>query len=366
MRVMHILDSLNRGGVEILALDICRNARANGLDLTFVATGGGDLEDDFRRSGVEFIRLQRRLPVDPQVVTRLREIIKQRNFHVVHCYQAVEGLHVYLATLGTRTKRILSFQGYAPDAKNRWTLNFLARRMDANVAPSKDFLSTLKNREGFDISRNFHVVYNAVDAKRLRPAGDGLRAELGLAHPNILLGMVGNFYPDARKDQMTVCKALPELFRQVPNAHFAFVGGYLGAGAQLYEDCVRYCAQRQIAGRTHFLGKRPDIPEVLDALDIFVFSTLKDTFGIAAVEAMLMGLPVVVSDIGALLEVTGDGEYAATFRTGDAADLAGKLTELCRDEHRRNDLGGKGKDWATTHFSIEAHIASLIKLYNQI
>ena len=43
MKVMHILDSLNRGGAEVLALDVCRNARAHDLDLTFVATGGGDL-----------------------------------------------------------------------------------------------------------------------------------------------------------------------------------------------------------------------------------------------------------------------------------------------------------------------------------
>jgi len=57
MRVLHLLDSLNRGGTEVLELDVCRNARANGLDLIFAAMGGGDLEEEFRNSDVEFIRL---------------------------------------------------------------------------------------------------------------------------------------------------------------------------------------------------------------------------------------------------------------------------------------------------------------------
>ena len=68
MNVLHFLDSLNRGGAETLVLDVCRNAERCGLNLTFVASGGGDLEKDFENSGVEYIRLQRRLPVDLNLV----------------------------------------------------------------------------------------------------------------------------------------------------------------------------------------------------------------------------------------------------------------------------------------------------------
>ena len=73
MKVMHILDSLNRGGAEMLALDVCRNARAHNLDLTFMVMGGGDLEADFRGSGAVFHRLQRRLPVDLRLALRREE-----------------------------------------------------------------------------------------------------------------------------------------------------------------------------------------------------------------------------------------------------------------------------------------------------
>src|ERR671913_1827322 len=107
MRVLHILDSLNRGGAEVLALDLCRNARARGLELTFAATGGGDLEDDFRSSGADFVRLRRELPVDLNLAASLREIVRGRNVGVVHCHQAVEALHAYLPTRGTAAVRLV-------------------------------------------------------------------------------------------------------------------------------------------------------------------------------------------------------------------------------------------------------------------
>ena len=104
----------------------------------------------------------------------------------------------------------------------------------------------------------------------------------------------------------------------------------------------------------------------MNALDIFVFSTRRDTFGIAAVEAMVMGLPTVVSDIGPLREVTHDGTYATLFRTGNPDDLAQRLIELVSDDQRRTALGKRGREWAKQEFSIETHIARLRELYSAL
>ena len=369
MRVLHILDSLNRGGAEVLALDLCRNARACGLELTFVATGGGDLEDDFRRSGADFIRLRRELPVDLNVDASLGEIVRGRNVEVVHCHQAVEALHACLATSGTAVRRVLSFHLCSADAKNRLALKLLAPRMDANVAVSRDLLACLAREAGFDTGRNFHVVYNGVDARRLAPAADAprLRDELSLGPEDLLFGMVGNFYADARKDQLTACRALPRLFGAVPRSRFVFVGGTpAGASSRPYDECVDFCREQGIEGRVRFLGKRDDVPSVLASLDVFVLSSRADTFGVAAVEAMMAGVPAVLSDIGPLREVSNDGEWAALFRTGDAEDLARVLVELARDAEGRARLAARARARATRQFSIEAHIESLLQLYGRL
>jgi glycosyltransferase involved in cell wall biosynthesis len=363
---MHLLDALGRGGAEVLALDVCRNARANNLDLTFVATGGGDLEEDFRSSGVEFVRLNRRLPIDLNLVAQLRRIIKERDITIVHSHQAVEAIHAYLATARTKTKQVMSFHLCGADAKNRIALKFLTPRMDANIAVSRDLLDCLSMQAGLDTSSTFQVVYNGVDAERLKVTGISLRDELGIAGSDLLLGMVGNFYGDARKDQFTVCRALPQLFEHEPSARFVFVGAISPAAPQVYDECVEFCRREKIFDRVHFLGKRADVPDILSSLDIFVLSSFQEGLPIAAIEALMKGIPTVVSDIGPLLEVTGRGEYAMVFRTGDADDLARRLIELAGDPVRRVNLGAKGREWAMRQFSIEAHIANLLKVYESL
>ena len=363
---MHVLDSLNRGGAEMLALDVCRNARANNLDLTLVATGGGDLEADFRNSGVSFQRLERRLPVDLRLVRRISRIVQEREIEIVHTHQAVESLHAYLATRAGKVKRVMTFHLCTSDSRNKIALNFLVPRMHANVAVSDELLKCLKEEAGFNTADGFHVIHNGVDHRRLQSIGGSLRTELGLADASLLLGMIGNFYPDGRKDQLTICRALPGFFAQVADAHFVFAGGSFPAAPELLEECITLCRELHIADRVHFLGKRSDIPNLLHSLDIYVHSSVNESLGIAVVEAMLAGLPVVVSDIGALREVTGNGRFGATFRTSNHADLAAKLTELSEDPVRRRALADSGKTWAARQFSIETHITNLLELYNNI
>ncbi len=347
-----------------MELDVCRNARANGLDLTFVATGGGDLEQDFRGSGVEFIRLNRRFSIDLGLVLQLRRIIKGRNIQVVHSHQPVEALHLYLATRGLTTKRILTLHGSYPGIKNELALRFVIPRMDALVVVSNDLLSSLGKARGIDAKRKFFVINNGVDPARLRSAGGKLRAELGLSDNVALLGMVANFYAGGQKDQLTVCKALPRLFESVPRARFVFVGGRSEAAPHLFDDCVSFCRQRKISDRVHFLGKRSDIPDLLASLDVFVLSSFREGSPIAAIEAMIMGIPTVLSDIGPLREVSGGGKYAALFRTRDPDDLAAKLIGLLEDGGYRARLGAEARQWAMSRFSIEMHIKSLVNLYD--
>ena len=364
-KVLHILDSLNRGGAETMELDLCRNAAANGLDLTFVATGGGNLEQEFRNSGVDFIRLNRRLPVDLRLASRLRRLIKERGISVVHGHQPVEALHLYLATRGSNVKRVLTLHGVYAGAKNDLALKFVLPRMDARVVLGQDLAAWLAKEQGIDDNLSFVRINNGVDSARLLSTRRTLRTELGLADDATLLGMIANFYADQRKDQLTVCKALPKLFARDPTAQFVFVGG--SAGAQpLFDECVNLCRQQNISDRVHFLGQRADIPDVLSSLDLFVLSSRWEGSPIAVMEAMMTGIPTVLSDIEPLKEVSGGGEYAVLFGAGDENDLASKLIQLAGDRETRQRLAAAARQWAMSQFSIEAHIANLTRLYRTL
>ena len=82
MKVLHLLDSVNRGGAEAQALDVCRNAQRFGLEMTLVTANGGTLENDFKESGADYIRLSRKLPVDVYFASQIRKIIKEREIEI--------------------------------------------------------------------------------------------------------------------------------------------------------------------------------------------------------------------------------------------------------------------------------------------
>lgn len=367
MRVLQFLDSLSRGGAEMQALDVCRNGKKAGLEITAVAAGGGALEDEFADAGIEFIRLQRKYPVDIYLASQVRKIIKEREIRIVHGYQAVDGVHLYLASRGLKgVKRVLSFQGFIQDRRNRIASRFLVPRMDANVAVSRGLRKWLEEVDNLDTSRNFTVIYNGADPDRLRPTGKSIRRELGLPADSQIFGMVANFYRDPRKDQFTLCKALPAVFAAVPNANCIFAGGVENGAEDKMADCLNFCIEKNLTDRVHFVGARSDVPDILAELDVFVLSSLHEGLPVAVSEAMLAGVPMVVSEIDPLLEATGDGEYAETFPARDADGLGEKLIQLLQDQQQRDDLARRSLAFARENFSIAAHLRELKKLYQTL
>src|SRR3990172_9826250 len=309
MNVLHLLDSTNRGGAEIMTLDFCRDASKYGLDVTLVATGKGELFDEFKNSGVNFIFIERKMPVDFRLVYKLKRIVEKNGIKVIHAHQAVDGVHAYLTKLFTNVKTVMSFHGHNPSKKNDLALKFLIPRMDANIAVSKRFLNRLKNDIKFDTTKNFYVVYNGID-------------------PN-------KFY-----------KSLPNVYRKYKNVHFVFIGGRSEKNPHFYYECYNYCKNNNILDRTHFVGSRTDINDILNSLDVFVYSSNHDTFGISVIEAMMSGLPVIINNLSTLLEVTDNGKYAIVFKSKCSEDLVNKIIELIENKDKRGHLAAGGEEWA--------------------
>lgn len=366
MKVLYLLDSVNRGGAEFLALDVCRNARRHGIDLTFVTAKGGALEAEIKATDVEFHRLNRRLPIDFNVILKLRKIIKKNKIQIVHGHQPVDGLHLHLATVGLPVKKILSFHGFITDNKNRRTAQMLIPQMSKNIVVSRALQNWLSEVDKLETDGNFQVLYNGVDEQRLQPTGKSLKQELNLSENVLLLGMVGNFYSDPRKDQQTICRALPKVFSIVKNAHFVFAGKIEPGAEEKFDACVEFCRENNIANRVHFLGARTDVPDILNALDLFIFSSLHEGLPIAVNEAMLARVPMIVSDIDPLLEASENGKYAEVFHTRDALELSDKILNLLKDNNLHEKLKKSAYEFASTNFSIAAHLENLKILYTDL
>jgi glycosyltransferase involved in cell wall biosynthesis len=235
--------------------------------------------------------------------------------------------------------------------------------MSANVFVGSAFLDLLCRRNQFKRIWPHWIIPNGVDPARLDGEISTLKHELRIDESVIVFGMVGNF---ARwKDQLTICEALPTVFNQVPGAHFVFVGESVG-GSRKMAECQSICREGGIASRVHFLGSRRDIPNIFRSFDCAVFSSFEDTFGLSVIEAMFLGVPVVISDIAPFLEVTDCGKRATVFKTGEKMDLACKLILVARSIGARKRIAKDSVNWALENYGIDAHLQRLVLLYRTL
>jgi len=366
MKILHFLDTVNRGGAETLVLDVCRNAHKAGIELLFACAGGGALEKDFLELNITKFRLKRRLPFDPLLAFALRDILTKEKVEIIHTHQAVEALHALAAAFGTKTKVVLTHHGIVPDKKNLVATKWLLPRVAHNILVGRESKKIYESEFAFRFPPNTSVIYNGVDEQRLKPSGKNFREQLNLGKSDFVFGMIGHFYREPRKDQLTLCRALPSLFTKISNANCVFVGKTMMGAEEKFNECVKFCGEFGLLEKVHFLGGRDDIPDILAALDVFVLSSLAEGLPIAVNEAMLASVPSVVSDIPPLLEVSADGKYAEVFHAGDDKQLSETLARLLTDENARTNLAKSAREFALANFSIDAHLANLKQLYESL
>jgi glycosyltransferase involved in cell wall biosynthesis len=132
-------------------------------------------------------------------------------------------------------------------------------------------------------------------------------------------------------------------------------------------DEVRSAAATLPAGAAHFIGFEEDMRGFLQACDVVVFPTLPELgegFGLAALEAMATGRPVVASDVAALPEVVGDA--GVLVPPGSAAALADTLVVLAEEPRRRRELGEAGRRRARETFPFDRMVEATIEVYRQV
>jgi len=153
-------------------------------------------------------------------------------------------------------------------------------------------------------------------------------------------------------------EVLLEAVSQLPETELLLVGD-----GPRRAELERLAGELGIGERVRFLGVRNDVPEILANGDIYVQPSHWEGFGIAALEAMASGLPVVASNVAGLREVVG--EAGLLFEAGSATNLRECLARLIADPDLGFRLGGTGAQ-RSQEFSIEATAVAYRELYKAV
>ena len=309
------------------------------------------------------------LPVAQNLIRyliRLRKLLQQNNITVVHAQQPIDALFARLACWHTGIKLILTFHGYDFDVQKSglFILKLIIRRTDINLFVSKAQRKYYEQKYSLTPEKQ-QVVYNGVSFEKLDhliPSFYNLRSTLNLSEETLLLGSVGNFV--AGRDQLTLCRFLKLLNEHKIDFHFVFVGKQIETSPHLYNKCFNSCQENGLSTKVSFLGSRNDVPAILHQLDAFMYATNHDTFGIAVVEAMAVGVPVFVNDWQVMKEISDSGKYATLYKTGNEVDLLQQFMVFLQNKETYIDKAQKAACFVRDIYSIEKHIENLKRLYN--
>jgi glycosyltransferase involved in cell wall biosynthesis len=133
--------------------------------------------------------------------------------------------------------------------------------------------------------------------------------------------------------------------------------GWLRSDAEVLAKTLK------VSDRVRFLGRRSDVPELLKASDIYVHVPLYEGFGIAVIEAMAAGLPVIASDVPGLAQVVGD--WGVRIPPKDPEALAGAIRRLLDSSELRREFAQKSIRRAAD-FDIEKTVDGYIEVYEDV
>jgi N-acetyl-alpha-D-glucosaminyl L-malate synthase BshA len=365
IRVLHVLHTLDRAGVETLVADLA-TAHRDRLETAIACLDReGPLAERLRNSNIDVHFTRRRAGFDWTQVFRIAAIIRSFRPRVVHCHQYTPFVYGTLASLWARRGRILFTEHgrHVPDCvgwKRRLTNRFLIRRA-ASVTAVCDFTrSRLVQLEGFKRNK-IEVLYNGVDLRRFDQIIDrqDARSRLALPYDANVIVHVGTFRPV--KDQATAIRAFQRVLAQSPETILLFAGDGPDLAA-----CRALATELNVQHAVRFLGQRSDIPKILAAADIMLLTSLSEGHSVALLEAMASRLPIVATRVGGIPETVIDGQTGLLAPVGNHEAIAEQLLYLIRHPEQRQNMGQAGSEHVRSCFDQDNMHRRYIALYDKL
>ncbi len=338
--VVHLLVGLTRGGAERLLVDVLPATRRHGVEPSVLALKGwGPVGDELQSVGIPVTALGGRGKGDPRPVLRLLGELRRRRPSLLHA-------HLFRATVAgdwacrwAGVPLAVHYHSLAGD-RPLWHDRLegaASRRARARIAVSAAVAADRAARLGLAPDA-IGVVANGIETGRLD----------GMPPPPAGRPLVAGFLGRLLVEEKGLDVLLEALARPGTEGVRLEIAGGPAEVAQALEARARSLG---LGNRIRFLGEVPSAAGVLAGWDLLVLPSRQEGFGLALLEAMAAGRPVVATRAGGIPEVVEEGVTGILVPPGEVAPLAAGLAALAADTDRLARLGRAARERVEARFT---------------
>lgn len=372
IKILFIHPSLEVGGAEDLRFIVLRClSKKNNYDLKVCCIEKiGKIGEQIKEFGIEVICLNRTSkPYNIFTTLSLFIYLLKNRFDIVQTSLFNANFHGRIAAFLARVPVIISEEHSEHYQYNSlrflphiYSDRILARFTDRIICCSRNLMNSISKLENIPLHKLFLLV-NTFDMEKLKITRQplDLRRELGLSENDLVIGNIASLCK--RKNQGVLIKVLRLISEKLPNARLLFVGE---EDPEIKQELLSLVYSLNLSGKILFLGRKDNIADYLNIMDIFVLPSLFEGIPLAMLEAMYMQVPVVASEVGGVSEIIINNKNGILVKPNNIEALAGAITGLIINKEKRIRLAQEGRKTTLERFTIEGYITELENLYNQL
>ena len=363
LRILHVDPERNWGGGEAQVLGLTRYLHRAG-HVSHVATPlHGVLAQRLQHDHLTVQPLSVRNHLDGLAGWRLRRLVRGEHYDLVHFHTArAHALSPWLHALPVR--RLVTRRMDYPIKTGWWSRLLYGSQVDMIIAISSSVAAVLGTAHVSD--RPIRIIPSGIDTTQFLPTvaqRRAMRRQYGLGEDTTVILMAGAL--TQRKSPHTLIEAAAQLHSShqqgAPSLHYLVCGD--GPLRQELEARVRALG---LASVFHFAGFCRDVPAYLAAADIFVHTPVREGLGVAVIEALAAGLPVVASQVGGIPDLITDRETGLLIPAQAPSALRDALLQCMHRPDWAKTLGIQGQAKVRTSFDIETTARANEALYYEL
>ena len=351
MKILYVITGLGLGGAEKVVCDLADQMNILGHQVKIAYLTGGALVKP-NSSEIEIIALSLNSASDfLKSSKKYKNLIRKFKPDIVHAHMVHANIFARINRIGCQIpKLICTAHNSNEGGKNRMLAyrytNFLS---DINTNVSQEASESLIKKGAFD-SKNLITVYNGIDLKKF----DSIY--ISKASDEITFLSVGRF--NEQKDYPNLFKAI-QILRNKTTEKVKF---YIAGDGDLREQLEQLIIDLDISDYVVLLGKRSDIPHLLNKANYFVLSSKHEGLPTVVIEAMACGTFVIATDCGGSSEILGDtGILVPTENSEALANAMSEALTYSKEDIRLNGL--KARKRVEELFSLEGSVEKWLSLY---